>query len=359
MNKLESFNQKLKAAKLGTRIEVRGDRLSIVATFPPKPGSTRPGRHQQRLALHTLANSDGLSHAYRIAQLIGGQLATGNFNWAEWFDAPSRQPITCQDWIETARTKYLNDGGKPETWRNEYQQPFKRLPQGDALSTDLLLTLLFKTQPNTRTRRRYALAFAYLCDTAGIENNFREKTGNYSPNSVTPRLIPQDNKILLYYHHLTPYPQWQWAYGVMACYGLRNHEIMFCDLDNFPLCYIFRGKSRKERYAYPLFPEWAEDWKLFNLNRPDISGKVHGDLGHRVSQAFRRYGVPFTPYCLRHARARRGVEFGEDPSFTAIQMGHSLQVHLRIYRPWLSLDTTNKAYQDILSNPDRPKPPTI
>lgn len=357
MNKLESYKQKLKAAKLGVRIEARGDRLSIVATLPPKPNSSRTDRHQQRISLHTLANGEGLSHAYRMAQLIGSQLATDKFTWSDWIDTPSRQVLTVSDWIERARENYLNDGGREETWKTEYDQAFKRLPQGEPLTLDLLLNSLFTTEPNTRTRRRYALAFAYLCDVAGIENDFREKTGNYSPSSVSPRLVPQDDLIMRHYVNLNPYPHWQWVYGVMACYGLRNHEIMFCDFDNFPLCYVFRGKSRKERYAYPLYPEWADDWRLWEMNRPDISGKSHGDLGHRVSQAFRRYGVPFSPYTLRHARARRGVEFGEDPSFTALQMGHSLQVHLTIYRPWLSLETTNKAYQDILNNPDRPKPP--
>jgi hypothetical protein len=29
-------------------------------------------------------------------------------------------------------------------------------------------------------------------------------------------------------------PAWQWVYGMMATYGLRNHEVFFLTLQNFP-----------------------------------------------------------------------------------------------------------------------------
>ncbi len=213
------------------------------------------------------------------------------------------------------------------------------------------------TQPNTRSRRRYALAFAYLCDIAGIEHNFRKKTGNYNPTAVSPRSIPDDSLIAHIYSILSPFPQWQWAYGMMACYGLRNHEVMFCDLEDFPICYIFRGKSKQERYSYSLYPEWADEWKLREMKKPQITGKTHGDLGNRITHAFKRYGVPFAPYNLRHAWARRSIDFGYDPSLAAALMGHGLDVHTRIYQLWLTRDTYDQAYQKLLSDPNRPKPP--
>jgi hypothetical protein len=50
MNRIDLINKRLKAAKIGVAIEVRGDSLSLRATFPPKPGETGAPR-QQRISL--------------------------------------------------------------------------------------------------------------------------------------------------------------------------------------------------------------------------------------------------------------------------------------------------------------------
>ena len=57
--KLNQANGRLRSGKIGVRIEVRGDRLYLRATFPPKPGSTKQQPCQQRLALGFHANPSG------------------------------------------------------------------------------------------------------------------------------------------------------------------------------------------------------------------------------------------------------------------------------------------------------------
>ncbi|MGF1499307.1 MAG: hypothetical protein ACFB8W_21145 [Elainellaceae cyanobacterium] len=50
---LDEINQRLKAAKLGIRVAQRGDRLSLRATFPPRPDSPKTKPYQQYLALRS------------------------------------------------------------------------------------------------------------------------------------------------------------------------------------------------------------------------------------------------------------------------------------------------------------------
>ncbi|NBD34231.1 MAG: hypothetical protein GVY17_15000 [Cyanobacteria bacterium] len=57
--------------------------------------------------------------------------------------------------------------------------------------------------------------------------------GNYSTKQVQPRDIPSDELIEQRYEHLTN-PRWKWVFGLMACYGLRNHEVFHIDPDSLP-----------------------------------------------------------------------------------------------------------------------------
>ena len=189
----------------------------------------------------------------------------------------------------------------------------------------------------------------------GIDHNLKKYIGDYSPQRVAPRSLPSDLDIVLGYESISN-PQWQWAYGIMATYGLRNHEVFFTDLEEYPIAWVNRGKTN-ERYVWPLFPEWAEAWKLVKMLVPDCEGKAHKDYGNRVTHAFARIKIPFSPYNLRHAWAIRSLEFGLDLSLAASQMGHSVRVHSETYHHWIKKDVHQRAMNLILARPDRPLPP--
>ena len=127
------------------------------------------------------------------------------------------------------------------------------------------------------------------------------------------------------------------------------------DLSEFPIAFVHRGKTQQERYVYPLYPEWVERW-LTEIRFPQVSGK-NTDLGNRVTHQFTRYGIPFNPYDLRHAWARRSLEFGWDVTMAAYQMGHSVKVHTDCYHAWITRDVYQRAYDRLVSSPDRPLAP--
>ncbi|MGV0028680.1 hypothetical protein [Phormidesmis priestleyi] len=168
--------------------------------------------------------------------------------------------------------------------------------------------------------------------------------------------MPSDAAIVQQFQTI-PSASWRWVYGIMATYGLRNHEIFHLDFSRMPILVILDTTKTGARRVYPLYPEWVDDWQLAAPNLPLCTGKTNRDLGNRVTKAFSRYRVLFTPYDLRHCWAVRSLEFGMPVELAAQQMGHGLQVHTRIYHAWITDEVYQRAYDLMMSRPDRPKPP--
>ncbi|MEP0980540.1 hypothetical protein [Leptolyngbya sp. FACHB-17] len=65
---LKQLNNRLKSAKIGVTVRCRGDRLSLRATLPPKPGGT--DWKQQDIALGIYASPAGLKYGLRNHELF-------------------------------------------------------------------------------------------------------------------------------------------------------------------------------------------------------------------------------------------------------------------------------------------------
>ena len=264
--------------------------------------------------------------------------------------------------IKDLREDYFNVRGETPTtlatWRNDYQKVFSRLPQKRKLTEELLRELILTTTANTKQRRRFALACSVLADFAKIPHSLRRLVGQYSSTKVNPKNIPDDSTIAATGLKI-PNLEWRYLYGLMATYGLRNCECFLLDRSDFPVLKVGKSKRNGERLVYPLYPEWVDLFKLHDDLLPKCTGKWNGDLGARVTRAFYRYEIPFNPYSLRHAWARRSLEFGMDLTIASEMMGHSVRVHSEIYHAWLSGDVFSRAYDKILADPSRPVPPSV
>ena len=357
--KVAQANGRLKAGKVGVAIEVRGDRLCLRATFPPRPGSSATVPHQQRLALKVHANPAGLRIAEQEARRIGVLLDSGSFDWAEFLD--SEAPESCADWIARFEQDYFarhqRSPATETTWQSDYLRVFQSLPPDRPLTLEECDRLIRTKSPDSRTRRRYVDALTRLCKFAGLEPNFQPLRGNYSALRVAPRELPSDTDIDRI--RLTiPNPKWRRLYGLLTVYGLRPHEAFTLDLSQFPLIRVGEQTKTGSRIIYPFYPEWAESWDLVG-DLPSVTGRNNTALGNRVNHAFQRYSIPFPPYHLRHCWAIRSLEFGLDLSLAAAQMGHSVAVHSQIYHAWITEDIHARAYSVLIANPMRPKPPGL
>ncbi len=81
----------------------------------------------------------------------------------------------------------------------------------------------------------------------------------------------------------------------------------------------------------------------------DLSTTTLQRIGQRVNQQFRRYGIPFRPYDLRHAWAVRTIHYGLPDTVAARMMGHSVAIHTRTYHRWLTLRDQRQAVAQVLA----------
>ncbi|MEP0959441.1 hypothetical protein [Microcoleus sp. FACHB-1515] len=226
------------------------------------------------------------------------------------------------------------------------------------LTIEALRAAIEAVAADSRQRKRFCISLGKLAEFAGLSVNFDELRGRYSARSVDPRSLPSDETIAAWFGEV---PQmWRWVYGVMACYGLRNHEVFYLNTIELQrggwFVSVTEGKTGM-RTVWPCYPEWIEQFDLRSPVLPDVSGRSHSDLGHRVTQMFRRRNVPFHPYDLRHAWAVRTMLFGLHDALAAQQMGHSRQVHSDIYHHWISQGEHQRAFEALMLRSDRPLPP--
>lgn len=337
---LEVVNQRLKAAKIGVKVEARGDRLSLRATLPPKPGSNKTKPYQQYIALGIYNNPAGLQRAEAEAKIVGGLLARSEFDWNRYLTPEQELGIgDWESWINKFKEDYFAQKGDTPasqfTWKNDYEAAFKNL-KGEVTSASIIAAATC-TPANSRSRKRACEKLQALAHLAGVKVDLKPYIGNYGNSQTKPRDIPTDEQIIQARSLFDNSPAWQWAYGMMAAYGLRPHEIFHCEISQKNLtCHVLEGKT-DERICYPLHPNWAEEWHLWEIKKPRCSGKTYRDYGKRVTVAFWRRDVPFNPYDLRHAYAiRASVIFNLPVAVAAAWMGHSPSVYLQTYQRWIN-----------------------
>jgi integrase len=274
----------------------------------------------------------------------------------------SRQEKAIALWIEEFEAHYFSCRARcpktETTWKGDYLKVFKVLPQHSALTPDLLVNAVINTLPDTRTRKRYCIALGALAKFAGLAVELKPFSGAYSAKHAKARDLP-DNRLIAAWYNRIPDARWQWAYGMLATYGLRPHELFHLDCDRLRSTGRAAVKDGKTgaRLVFPYFPEWLDSWDLRAVRMPQVSGRCNTDLGSRVTHAFTRFSVPFPAYALRHAWAIRTLEFGVELSLAAQQMGHSVSVHSDLYHRWISEHQQEKAFELVMSKADRPRMP--
>lgn len=354
--KLRQVNGRLKASRVGVAVEQKGGSLVLRATLPPKPGSSRTAPYQQKVYVKLPANPAGLRQAEKQARLLGAQLAAREFDWANWGVEAGSESWTCGAAIDALREKYLSEGGTLDTWNGDYWKALKKLPPEAKLTTDLLETLVLGTKVNTRTRVRAATAAGALAKFVGLQFDGQALRGNYSPARVSPRELPGDRAIASVRNNVQN-PAWKWVYGMMATYGLRNHEVFHLDLVNFPRIQVLETTKTGAREVWPCYPEWAAEWELEKVLLPPVElDRSNQALGHSVTRYLSPL-LPFQPYDLRHAWAIRTMTFGWPVELSARQMGHSVEVHTRTYQRWITGHQIQSVYELLVNRPDRPLPP--
>ena len=360
-DELVALNARLESEGCRLKLEQRGQRLNLRGALPHRDG--RQGTVIQRLSIGVKADEAGLQQAEQTLRLVALQLKRGSFSWSDWGER-SKAHAALQasgEAIERFEQAFFADPrrrrskpGSRTTWTGAYLPYLRRLQaraNDSPIDADLLQDTLASYEDGSRSRQQCATALAALARHLEITlpNDWRNESAGYGLHRARFRRLPSDGQILEAVLQI-PNPSWRLAYGLMATYGLRNHEVFFCDLSPLApggdrVLRVLPATKTGEHQAWPFQPEWVERFGLQQLgDSPDSLPAIRTDLrqttlqqvGRRVSEQFRRYQLPITPYDLRHAWAVRTIHIGLPDTVAARMMGHSVAIHTRTYHHWIT-----------------------
>jgi hypothetical protein len=367
---LAQCNSALRCTGIRLRIEQRGKLLCLRGPLPQRNGE--PGLKVQRLSLGLNADEAGLALALQQLHQVQQQVNLGGFIWPSnpqevvKIDKTSKSDFQqeLQEQLQRFEAHFFNDprrrrnpAGARTTWFAAYRPYLNRIANtstqtaSQTLSVELLEQVLESYELASRARQQCGLVLAVLARFQGIvlPADWPERAGGYGLHQAQFRSLPSDNSILEAIE-LIPNPAWQLAYGLMATYGLRNHELFFCDFagleqDSAAVVRVLPTTKTGEHQVWPFQPEWVDRFNLRRLGGDrsllppictDLKRTTLQQVGRRVAEQFRRYQLPFTPYDLRHAWALRTIHIGLPDTVAARMMGHSVAIHTRTYHHWIT-----------------------
>ena len=381
-------NKGLAARGIPHRIEIRGARLTLRGPLPCRQGSG--SRPIQRLSTGLPATPEGLDQAVTQLDTVLAQLARGRFRWESWSrrrlgDGRPVKPLPSQvkslhlsvaDRLEAFENAFFVDprrrrqpSGSRTTWIAAYRPYLRRLASvaessNRPLSQALIIDVLESYVLASRSRQQCGIALAALARHQDITlpPDWSERSGGYGIHAARFRRLPSDVQILEMVERI-PNPRWRLAYGLMATYGLRNHEIFFADLSALVaggdrIIRVLPASKTGEHQIWPFHPGWVERFDLVSLAaglealpkvRIDLRRTTLQQVGRRVAEQFRRYKLPITPYDLRHAWAVRTIHIGLPDTVAARMMGHSVAIHTRTYHHWITRRDQQQAVDSALA----------
>jgi len=349
------------------------------------------GRRVRRISLGLPATAEGLEAAALRLRALWDDLLVGRYDPGAWGREPVAtgslhfaSPAPPADPLEAFRAAFFADprrrrrpAGSRTTWTAAYLPYLRRLLQHDVLGAPLtaarFLAVLESYPVGSRSRQQCAVALAAFARHQGVPlpADWSERAAGYGLHAARFRPLPADDRILALVEAI-PNPGWRLAYGLMATYGLRNHEVFFCDLSALApggdrVLRVLPATKTGEHQVWPFRPEWVEAFDLLRLGREpaalpsvctDLQRTTLQQVGRRVAEQFRRYGLPITPYDLRHAWAVRTIHIGLPDTVAARMMGHSVGIHTRTYHHWITRRDQQRAVDAALAR-ERPGPATV
>ena len=166
-----------------------------------------------------------------------------------------------------------------------------------------------------------------------------------STDPARERVIPTDEEIESWLDGFPNRAQ-QWIFAMMATYGLRPHETFHIEqLPDEDGDIVVGGKTKTGlRHVFPRRADWVKRYRLREQELPEISNQSSESLNMIIPTYMKRHSLYHgetrcLPNDLRHTwaiRTHTEKQFAQCPvSYLAEAMGHSEQIHRRIYHRWI------------------------
>lgn len=342
---------KRESAKLDRcSLEQLNSKLYLRATLPDPRNSLR--RSRRRIPLPLQAEPVNVRLAVKLAQRLDEQLLDHCFRWEAWLpevlegwvrcggEEPAEREATMDDL--RAAIEALFERKYPDTerswatiWGKKYLPALKLLePLRGPCTLDRLLDRLQQV-PSASARKSHGSilrqAAAELRLPMDLDALSRAAAG-YTYAALQPRDIPSDEELMASWRRIR-YPHWRWTMGMVMAFGLRPSEVSGCRLRSDGAVEVDEDSKTGYREVWACPDEWVSELDLQTVVRPP-----HHRL--KTSMACNRYlrdqGIPVPLYAARHAYAIRLLSHGISAELGARLMGHSVEMHTRIYQHWIN-----------------------
>jgi len=310
--------------------------ITLLAKLPPKPGSRKAEDHQQRIALGLKESKANLKLAEKQRSVLQRQLDGGTFQWSDWIDTDAKTLKWREAINELYRKRVTNGRTSETTWRVNYFGRLRQIPMTEAVTPSSITKALQKYK---REQCSYKELYYLLKEIAVIAKvSFPEvPVPTYNSARDASHDVPSDEQIIEWVQAM-PSAQSRWTLGMMATYGLRDHETIGCRfLDDQHTLFVRDTKHNPplEREVIPVRPEWVKLFDLRNEQRKDFS-KLRQTISQWLFVERKKLDIQtWKPYVLRHAYAGRLWKYGGsklDVFTAATLMGHTMKVHETTYR---------------------------
>ena len=384
IQEINNVNDKFATQGSKLRIEKRGEKLNIRGSLPSK--ENKNNFKVQRISLGIKADISGLEEAKKKLQLINLQLELNQFDWINWivnpnkkeikndFEFPNRLNQFEEYFFKESKSEYLSSTRKT-TWRSSYKPYLKRVldiynkHEGEDLDKIFQKTLE-SYKEGSRSRKQCATSLSVLAKFLEIKlpEDWKLNSRGYGLNKAGFRDLPTDEIIEKIWAKI-PNKSWKFVFGLMATYGLRNHEVFFCDLSSLSsfgdkIIRVLPTTKTGEHQVWPFHPEWVEKFELSKLGEnPKLLPNINNDLkvttlqkiGKKITDQFKRYSLQIKPYDLRHAWAVRTIFYDLPDTVAARMMGHSVSLHTQTYHHWITKRDQQQAVNNALLKVKRSK----
>jgi len=314
------------------------------------------------------------------------QLELNQFDWINWIGNPYKKQLKDsfefsnrlnqfeEFFFKENKSDFLTSTRKT-TWRSSYKPYMKRILniyndyENEALEKIFQKTLE-SYREGSRSRKQCATSLSVLAKFLEIKlpEDWKLNSRGYGLNKAGFRDLPKDELIEKLWETI-PNKSWKFVFGLMATYGLRNHEVFFCDLSSLTnfgdkIIRVLPSTKTGEHQVWPFHPEWVEKFELLKLGEnPELLPNVNRDLkittlqniGKKITDQFRRYSLQIKPYDLRHAWAVRTIFYDLPDTVAARMMGHSVSLHTQTYHHWITKRDQQQAVNNALLKVKRVK----
>lgn len=393
---LTKVNLRLRSSKTKVSIEAKKGGIQLRATLPLKPDDlSKDGREKKQytISLGIPANFEGLKTAEEESYELGRLIARKMFVWTDKYlgkQATKNRGITFREFYEQFEKRYFET--RKRTLKSEgtirgYLGVYRtHLFSDDVINPQNIRNLILEIKVPL-ARRNAIRVISLVAKMLKIEVVLSDLCLKHESK---PRNIPLDIEIVKlvnnfqdrYEFHSPQNPKYKnnWmayklAYSLLAIYGLRPREILnkpdfdwLLSSENIQNTFkVHKDNKTGYREVLPFVPDWVELFDIKNtelittfkevLNNWETPAQLHLKA-KLIANNFKKADIPFAPYDLRHACAIRAHLQGVPIKASADNLGHSVEMHTKVYQQWFGLENRRKAFDQTfeqLSEVDRLK----